>query len=87
MTNVVLSSWKEGFNVEHDETIAGVGTDLKATNVNYIADIATKTKGKKTDGTSADVSGIATELSTATGAGNGVGTPSWATGWSVGFSN
>ncbi|GGC83697.1 hypothetical protein GCM10011508_08790 [Flavobacterium lutivivi] len=87
LTNVVLSSWKEGFNVEHDETIAGVGTDLKATNVNYIADIATKTKGKKTDGTSADVSGIATELSTATGAGNGVGTPSWATGWSVGFSN
>jgi hypothetical protein len=40
LTNVVLSSWKEGFNVEHDETIAGVGTDLKATNVNYIADIA-----------------------------------------------
>jgi hypothetical protein len=84
-SNIVLSGWKTGFDVENDETIAGVGTALKASNVNFIADVPTKTKGKKTDGTSADVSALVTESNTATGAGNGVGTPSWATGWSVGF--
>ncbi|MNS00218.1 hypothetical protein D3C72_314660 [compost metagenome] len=83
-SNVVLSDWKTGIDVEHDETIAGVGTALKVTNVNYIA-IATKTKGKKTDGTSADVSAVATELVSATGAGNGVAAPTWSAGWSVGL--
>jgi hypothetical protein len=83
-SNVVLSDWKTGIDVEHDETIAGVGTSLKVTNVNYIA-IATKTKGKKTDGTSADVSAVATELASATGAGNGVAAPTWSAGWSVGL--
>lgn len=83
-SNVVLSDWKTGIDVEHDETIAGVGTSLKVTNVNFIA-IATKTKGKKTDGTSADVSAVATELATATGAGNGVAAPTWSSGWSVGL--
>lgn len=83
-SNVVLSDWKTGIDVEHDETIAGVGTALKVTNVNYIA-ITTKTKGKKTDGTSADVSAVATELVSATGAGNGVAAPTWSAGWSVGL--
>lgn len=83
-SNVVLSDWKTGIDVEHDETIAGVGTALKVTNVNYIA-TATKTKGKKTDGTSADVSAVATELASATGAGNGVAAPTWSAGWSVGL--
>jgi len=83
-SNVVLSDWKTGIDVEHDETIAGVGTALKVTNVNYVA-IATKTKGKKTDGTTADVSAVATESTVAVGAGSGVNAPSWSVGWSVGF--
>ncbi|MNQ06211.1 hypothetical protein D3C85_189600 [compost metagenome] len=83
-SNVVLSDWKTGIDVEHDETIAGVGTALKVTNVNYL-DITTNTKGKKTDGTSADVSAVATELVSATGAGNGVAAPTWSAGWSVGL--
>lgn len=83
-SNVVLSDWKTGVDVEHNETIAAVGTALKATNVNF-TNITTKTKGKKTDGTSADVSAFATESSAATGAGNGVNAPGWATGWSIGF--
>lgn len=84
-TNLVLSNWKTGFNVEHDECIAAVAaTTLKATNVNFIADVASKSKGKTTAGATADVSVMFTE-STATGAGNGVGTPTWAAGWSVGF--
>jgi hypothetical protein len=84
LSNVVLSDFKTGIDVEHDETIAGVGTTLKATSVNF-STVPTKTKGKKTDGTSADVTAVATELSTATGAGNGVSAPTWASGWSVGL--
>lgn len=85
ISNVVLSGWKTGIDVENDETIAFVGTALKVSNVNYISDIPTKTKGKKTDGSSADVSAVATESSVATGAGNGIAQPTWATGWSIGF--
>lgn len=91
-TNVVLSTWKTGFDVENDETISYAGTALKAANVNFIADVPTKTKGKTTavspapSGVSADVSAIIeSESSSATGAGNGVNAPSWTNGWSVGF--
>jgi hypothetical protein len=83
-SNVVLSDWKTGIDVEHDETIAGVGTALKVTNVNYLA-IATETKGKKTDGTTADVSAVATKSTLAVGAGSGVNAPSWSVGWSIGL--
>ena len=85
-TNIVLSNWKVGFNVEHDECNAAVtnGT-LKANNVNFIADVASKSKGKDTAGMTTIVSSIYTELTTATGAGNGAGIPAWAASWSVGF--
>ena len=90
--NVVLSAWATGFDVENDETIAFVGTALKASDVFFGADIATTTKGKKTavapatSGLSADVAAIvANVLPTATGAGNGLGQPTWAKGWSIGF--
>lgn len=85
ISNVVLSGWKTGIDVENDETIAFVGTALKITNVNYITDVAAQTKGKKTDGSAADVTAVATVSATATGAGNGVTQPTWAAGWSVGF--
>jgi len=91
-TNLVFSGWKVGFNVENDETIAGIPTALKAVNVNFIADVLKETTGKlnvvapATSGASADVSAIVTSKSTtSTGAGNGAGMPTWATGWSVGF--
>jgi hypothetical protein len=76
------------FQCENNETIAYI--PLKAVNVNFIADVAVKTKGKlnavapATSGVSADVSAIVTSESTSTGAGNGAGMPAWA-GWSVGF--
>ncbi|WP_456313599.1 hypothetical protein [Pseudomonas shirazensis] len=90
ISNVVVSAWATGFDVENDETIAFVGTALKVTGVNFASDVTAKTKGKKTvvapatSGVSADVSALITETA-ATGAGNGVAQPSWATGWSVGF--
>lgn len=80
-TNVFLQGWKTGIDVEHDETIAFVGTALKVNNVSF-TDITSNTKGKKTDASSADVSAVATE-GVATGAGNGAALPSWATGWSL----
>lgn len=84
--NIVLSNWKVGFNVEHDESIAAIiAGSLKANNVNFINDVTSKSKGKNTTGTSADVSALYTEFTTANGAGNGVGMPTWALGWSVGF--
>ncbi|OXG04932.1 hypothetical protein BC749_10173 [Flavobacterium araucananum] len=91
ITNVVLSSWATGIDVENDETIAFVGTALKVSNVLFVTDVPAKTKGKKTavapatSGVSADVSAILTESATATGAGNGVAAPTWAATWSVGF--
>lgn len=91
-SNVVLSNWKQGFNVEHDETIAAVvaGT-LKATNVLFGDDVPTKTKGTTTavapatTGVSADVTAIVTESASATGAGSGTAVPTWATGWTTGL--
>jgi hypothetical protein len=82
-SNVYLAAWKTGFDIEHDETISYVGTSLMATNVNF-NDVPTQTKGKKTDGSAADVSAAAT-IGTGTGAGNGSAAPSWASGWALGF--
>lgn len=83
--NVVLSNWATGFDVEHDEGIGFVGAgSLKATGVRFI-DVTTKAKGKKTDGTAADVNAVFTENPNATGAGAGVDKPEWANGWTVGL--
>lgn len=66
--NLHLTGYAKGFNVEHDETIAFVGTALKATNVSY-SDITSKTSGKNTAGVSTSVATVADETTTATGAG------------------
>jgi hypothetical protein len=69
-TNLVFSGWAVGFNVENNETIAYIPTALKAVNVNFIADVAVKTKGKlnavapATSGVSADVSVTSESTST-----------------------
>ncbi len=83
--NVVLKNFSTGIDVEHDETLAAITSGkLKVTNVKF-DNIATKAKGKKTDGTSADANAVFTESTTATGAGNGSSVPTWAQGWTVGL--
>ncbi len=82
--NVVLKDFKTGYDVEHDQTISFVGTTLKGTNTKFEG-IGSNAKGKKTDGSNADVNAVFTESTAATGAGNGTAAPSWATGWTVGF--
>ncbi|SFJ57466.1 hypothetical protein [Myroides guanonis] len=83
--NVVLSNWKTGFDVEHDETLANVANgSLKVTNVRF-DNVETKSKGKNTAKETVDVSGVFTEKADASGAGNGAQTPEWAKGWTVGL--
>lgn len=83
--NVVLSNWKAGFDVQHDEGIAYVGNgQIKATNVRFI-NVGTKSVGKNTAGVESNITVMFTENANATGAGNGAGVPSWAQGWTVGL--
>lgn len=82
--NVVLKGWKTGFDIQHDESVGYVGLTLKATKVKF-EDVTTKSKGTKTNGEAADVSAVYTEDNTATGAGNGTATPTWAQGWTLGM--
>lgn len=83
--NVVLSNWKTGFDIQHDEGI-GYVTDgsLAATNVKF-EDITTNSVGKNTAGDTIDVSAFFTINESATGAGNGANAPSWASGWALGL--
>ncbi|WP_320816135.1 hypothetical protein [Flavobacterium sp.] len=84
MSNVVLDNFVTGLNIEHDQTIAFIPTDLKVTNVTF-SNITNLSKGKNTAGATVDVSNSYTETTTATGAGNGTGVPTWALGWTTGL--
>ncbi|MPT34334.1 MAG: hypothetical protein E2604_04405 [Flavobacterium sp.] len=86
-SHVVLKDFKTGYDVEHDQTISFIGTTLKGTNTKFEG-IGSNAKGKKTDGSSVSneiANAVFTESAAATGAGNGTASPSWATGWTVGF--
>lgn len=82
-SNVYLSQWKVGADIEHDETIAFIGTSLKLSNVTF-SEVASPFKGKDTAGVSANVAAAITE-GVSTGAGSGAGKPSWAAEWAIGF--
>lgn len=83
--NLVLSNWKTGFDIQHNESLAFVTAgSLKATNVKF-DNVATKSKGTDTAGAAVDVTSVYTENANATGAGNGTGVPNWATGWTKGL--
>ncbi len=82
-TNVYISDWKVGVDVEHDETLAFVGTALKVTNVTFVG-VTSSFKGKNTAGASVDVAAGIT-VGSSTGAGAGAGVPTWASQWALGF--
>jgi hypothetical protein len=84
MSNVVLDNFLTGLNIEHDQTIAFIPTDLKVTNVTF-SNITNLSKGKNTAGATVDVTNAYTETTTGTGAGNGTGVPTWAQGWTTGL--
>jgi len=83
--NVVLSNFLIGFDIQHTESTGYVSAEsLKATSVRFI-DVPTRTKGRDTAAGVVDVTAVYSENVSATGAGNGTETPTWATGWTVGL--
>ncbi|TXE08180.1 hypothetical protein ES711_06605 [Gelidibacter salicanalis] len=83
--NIVLSNWKTGFDVQHDESLGYVTAgSLMATNVKF-DNITKLSSGKDTAGTAVDVSAMYTVNENATGAGNGTAKPTWANGWTIGL--
>lgn len=83
ITNAYLSGWKTGVDIEHDETLAFVGTAVKVIKVTF-NEIPSLFKGKTTAGASVDVAAGITQ-GASTGAGAGAGVPSWASQWALGF--
>lgn len=82
--NVMIKGFKTGFDVEHDESLSYIGTDVKVVGYSF-EDVPATVKGKKTDGSSADASALLSGSTSATGAGNGTAKPTWANGWAIGF--
>ena len=82
MDNVVLSNWKTGINVEHDASVSYFNGGGKITNVKFDA-VDKIASAKSSAGASVDVlANTFTENASATGAGSGTATPSWAATWS-----
>ncbi|QQQ30070.1 hypothetical protein [Chryseobacterium indoltheticum] len=80
--NLVLSNWATGINVEHDASVAYFNGGNKITNVKFDTNIANKASAKNTAGTAVTIlANTYSENASATGAGNGINTPTWATGW------
>ncbi|MCD1118397.1 hypothetical protein [Chryseobacterium turcicum] len=80
--NLVLSNWTTGINVEHDASVAYFNGGNKITNVKFDTNIATKASAKNTAGAAVTIlANTYSENASATGAGNGINTPTWATGW------
>lgn len=83
--NVVLSNWKKGFDIEHNEGLGYVvDGSLAATNVKF-ENVTTLSSGKDTAGVAVDVTAFYSINESATGAGNGAAKPTWANGWTVGL--
>lgn len=80
--NIVLSGWTTGINLEHDATVNYFNGGGKINNVRFI-NVTNQASAKNSAGTSVAVlPNTFTENAAATGAGEGVSLPSWATGWS-----
>lgn len=80
--NLVLSNWTTGINVEHDASVAYFNGGNKITNVKFDTNVATKASAKNTAGAAVTIlANTYSENASATGAGNGINTPTWATGW------
>lgn len=82
--NVYIQDFKVGLDIQHDETISYIPTDLKISNVTF-NNVGTKAKGKNSADISVNVDQSFTETTNASGAGNGANVPTWAQGWTVGL--
>ncbi|WP_294296673.1 hypothetical protein [uncultured Chryseobacterium sp.] len=81
--NVVVSNWAKGFNITGDATVAYLNGQSKITNVFFDTNVTSKVTATSTSGATVTLlSNTYTEKSDATGAGNKMGNPAWAIGWS-----
>ncbi|SIQ74734.1 hypothetical protein SAMN05880574_12342 [Chryseobacterium sp. RU37D] len=80
--NIITSNWASGISIESDQAVSYFNGHKKITNALFDA-TTTKVSLKSTAGTNiAIIDTTYTEKTDAPGAGNGVLTPTWATGWS-----
>lgn len=81
--NAVFSGWATAITIQHDTTIANLNGKGKFTNIKFDNVGATAVTIASASGSTAQpaAAGTYTENTSATGAGNGTATPSWATGW------
>ncbi|REC50861.1 hypothetical protein DRF62_18355 [Chryseobacterium piscium] len=82
--NVVISSWKTGINLQGDATVTYFNGQSKIKDILFnTTNVTTKISATSTVGTSVTIlADTYTEKPDATGAGNGILTPTWALGWS-----
>lgn len=82
--NVVLSNWTDGFSLENNSTVTYINGQSKIQNVFFDTNVTNKMTAKATDGSTVTIlPSTYTEKSDATGAGNKLASPAWATGWST----
>ncbi|WP_294241825.1 hypothetical protein [uncultured Chryseobacterium sp.] len=81
--NVVVSNWAKGFSLTGDATVTYLNGQSKITNVFFDTNVTGKVTATSTSGATVTLlSNTYTEKSDATGAGNKMGNPAWAIGWS-----
>ncbi|WP_294224755.1 MULTISPECIES: hypothetical protein [Chryseobacterium] len=81
--NVVVSNWAKGFSLTGDATVTYLNGQSKITNVFFDTNVTSKVTATSTSGATVTLlSNTYTEKSDATGAGNKMGNPAWAIGWS-----
>jgi hypothetical protein len=79
-SNVVLSNWATGIDIQHDQSLSFIPSGLFIQGVKFI-NVGTDAKGTNTAGEDVDVSNAYSVDNNATGAGNGTTLPGWAQGW------
>ncbi|SHF19557.1 hypothetical protein [Chryseobacterium takakiae] len=82
--NVVLSNWTDGFSLESNSTVTYINGQSKIKDVFFDTNVTNKMTAKATDGSTVTIlPSTYTEKSDAAGAGNKLGSPAWAIGWST----
>lgn len=82
--NVVLSNWTDGFSLENNSTLTYINGQSKIKDVFFDTNVTNKMTAKATDGSTVTIlPSTYTEKSDAAGAGNKLGSPAWAIGWST----
>jgi len=82
--NVVLSNWTDGFSLENNSTVTYINGQSKIKDVFFDTNVTNKMTAKATDGSPVTIlPSTYTEKPDASGAGNMLASPAWATGWST----